>query len=88
MRIKQIKKISLTVFKALSSFCVAYVLTLIGRELLSFALFSFVFLILSLSISFFYLIKPYNFLTVLLLDLFLVLFALLLRFYVMTAYSS
>ena len=84
----QVKAISLFVFKGLSSFCVAYVLTLIGGELLSFGLFSFVFLILSIGLSFFYLIKPYKFLSVLMIDFVLVLLAFLLRFYVMTAYSS
>ncbi|MCZ0932328.1 MAG: hypothetical protein OXJ52_04145 [Oligoflexia bacterium] len=85
---KKIKSSSLLVFKALSSFCVAYVLALIGRELLSFGLFSFVFLILSLGLSFFYLIKPYSFSSVFMLNLVLVASAVLLRFYVMTAYSS
>ena len=85
---KQFGVISLLVFKAISCFCVAYVLVLIGKELISFGTFSFVFLILSIGMSFFYLIKPYKFLTILLLDLILIAFALLLRFYVMTAYSS
>ena len=85
---KGIKKISLLLFKAFSCFCVAYVLTFIGREFLSFGLFSVVFLILSLSLSFFYLIKPYGFLWVFLLDICLIAGAVLLRFYVITAYHS
>ena len=85
---KRLKEISLLVFKAFSCFCVAYILTLIAKEFLSFGLFSFVFLIVSLSMSFFYVIKPYKFLTVFLIDLLLIAFAFLLRFYVMTAYSS
>ena len=85
---KQVKSISLLMFKGLSSFCVAYVLTLIGKELLSFGLFSFVFLLLSIGLSFFYLIKPYQFFLVLSVDLVLVGVAFLLHFYVTTAYSS
>ena len=85
---KQVKSISLLIFKGFSSFCVAYVLTLIGKEWLSFGLFSFVFLIISISLSFFYLIKPYQFLSVLFVDLVLVGVAFLLHFYVATAYSS
>ena len=85
---KRFKKISVLVFKALSSFCVAYVLALIAKELLSFGLFSFVFLILSIGLSFFYLIKPYKFVTVFVLNLCLVAFAFLLRFYVIIAYSA
>ena len=85
---KKFKSISLLIFKILSSFCVAYVLALTSKELLSIGLFSFVFLILSIGLSFFYLIKPYKFLTVFVLDLFLVALAFLLDFYVVTAYSS
>ena len=85
---KRVQSISLLIFKALSSFCVAYVLTLVGKELLSFGLFSFVFLLISIGLSFFYLIKPYQFFTVLLVDLALVGLAFLLHFYVTTAYSS
>ena len=85
---QRVKNISLFVFKGISSFCVAYVLTFIGKEFLSFGLFSFVFLILSLGLSFFYLIKPYKFLTVFLLDLCLIIVVALLSFYVVTAYPS
>lgn len=85
---KKIKKISLFLLKAFSAFCVAYVLTFVGKELLSYGMFSFVFLLLSISMAFFYFVKPYGFLIVLLIDVGLILFALLLRFYVITAYGS
>lgn len=85
---KKIKKISLFLLKAFSAFCVAYVLTFIGKELLLYGIFAFVFLSISISMAFFYLIKPYGFLVVLLVDIGLILFALLLRFYVITAYGS
>lgn len=82
------KKSGLLVFKGFSAFCFAYVLTLIGQEVLSYGLFSFIFLLLSIGLAFFYLVKPYGFLGVLLIDAFLVIVALSLRFYVILAYNS
>ena len=86
--IKKINKITLLVFKIFSAFCVAYVLSLIGQELLSYGLFSFIFLLFSIGWAFFLLIKPYNFLGVFIVDMVLVFIALLLRFYVIVAYSA
>ena len=84
----KVKKISLLFFKGFSAFCFSYVLTLIGQELLSYGLFSFVFLLISIGLAFFYFVKDYNVFEVLVLDIFLVLMAFLLRFYVMMAYGS
>ena len=88
MKIKKIKKITLLLFKGLSAFCFSYVVTLIGQELISYGMFSFVFLLISVGLAFFYLVKNYGFLGVFLVDLFLVLLAFLLRFYVIIAYGS
>lgn len=85
---KKIKKSSLIFFKAFSAVCVSYVLALIGSELISYGLFSFVFLMISITLAFFYLVRPYGFITLLLIDTGLVLLALLLRFYVILAYGS
>lgn len=82
------KKISLLLFKGLSAFCFSYVVTLIGQELISYGLFSFLFLLISLSMAFFYLVKDYKFFGVLILDICLILIALLLRFYVIISYGS
>ena len=82
---KKIKKTALLLFKAFSAFCFSYVLVLIGREFLSYGLFSFVFLLFSISLAFFQLVKSYNFLGVLFVDLILALLALLLKFYVSIA---
>jgi len=88
MKIKKIKKFSLFFLKAFSAFCVAYVLAFVGKELLSYGTFSFIFLLISISMAFFYLIKPYGFFIVLCVDIGLILFALLLRFYIISAYGS
>ena len=85
---KKIKKISLLVFKGVSAFCFAYVLTLVGQDLISYGLFSFVFLLLSISLAFFYLVKDYKFFRILIVDVCLILLAVLLRFYVIIAYGS
>ena len=85
---KKIKKTSLFLLKAFSAFCVAYVFAFIGKELLSYGLFAFVFLLVSIGMAFFYLVKPYNFFTLLLIDMALILFAFMLRFYVDIAYGS
>ncbi len=82
------KKLSLTLFKGVSAFCLAYVLALIGQELISYGLFSFIFLLLSISAAFFYLVKGYKFLGVLIVDICLVAMAVLLRFYVILSYGS
>ena len=82
------KQMSLLLFKVFSALCFSYVLTLIGQELLSYGLFSFVFLLISISLAFFYFVKGYNIFGVLALDIFLVLIAFLLRFYVVMAYGS
>ena len=85
---KKAKKLSLAFFKGLSALCLAYVLALVGRELISYGLFSFVFLILSISLAFLYLVRGYGFFLVLILDIFLVILAFLLRFYAAMAYGS
>ena len=84
----KVKQMSLLFFKGFSALCFSYVLTLIGQELLSYGLFSFVFLLISISLAFFYFVKGYNVFGVLALDIFLVLIAFLLRFYVIIAYGS
>ena len=85
---KKIKKLNLLLFKIFSALCFSYVVTLIGQELLSYGLFSFIFLLLSIGLAFFYLIKPYKFFGIFLIDLLLVLLAVFLRFYVIIAYNS
>jgi len=82
------KKINLLLFKSFSAFCFSYVVALIGQEFISYGLFSFVFLLISLSLAFFYLVKDYKFFGVLILDGCLILIALLLRFYVIISYGS
>lgn len=83
-----VKKISLFIFKVLSALCFSYVLALIVREFIVYGLFSFVFLILSISMAFFYLVRDMKFLGILVLNISLILFAFLLRFYVILAYGS
>ena len=55
---KTIQKTLSLILKAFVSFCVAYVIALIGQELISYGLFSFVFIMLSVGLGFFSLIKP------------------------------
>lgn len=85
---KKTKQTILLSFKALTSFCVAYVLAFIGQELISYNSFSFVFIVLSIASGFFYLMKPYKFKGVLMLNLILVGLAFLMRFYIIVAYNA
>ena len=63
---KTAKKAILLALKLFFSFCVAYVAAIIGRELISYGLFSFVFVMLSVGGGFFHLIKPLGFFPLLL----------------------
>ena len=80
---KLLKKLALLNLKVFFAFCCAYMIALMGREFISYGLFSFVFLLLSIGLAFFYFIKNYNFITVLLLQVIFVGIAVLLRVYVM-----
>ena len=84
---KKIKKITLLFLKLFSSFCVAYVITFIGQELIAYNIFSFIFILLSVASGFFYLIKPYKLKGVLILNLILVGLTFLMRFYITAAYK-
>ena len=82
---EKMKKPALFLFKALSSACVAFVIALIGQQFISYKLFSFVFIMLSVGLAVFQLLKDYKFYSVLLVDLLLILFAVLLRLYVISS---
>ena len=83
---KKIKKLILITLKLVSSLSVAYVIAFIGKELLAYSSFSFIFIICSASSGFFYFMKPYKIKGVLMLNLVLIGIVLLMRFYIKTAY--
>ncbi|MBC6415252.1 MAG: hypothetical protein GDA46_02545 [Bdellovibrionales bacterium] len=85
---KKLNTVSLILFKAFLSFCLAYVLSFIGKELISYGSFSFVFIFISVYFGFFYFLKPYKFKGVFMVSLILIGIAFFLRFYVIMAYST
>ena len=82
------KKAFLWFVKGLSALCFAYVLALTVQETISFSLFSFVFLMLSFALAFFFFVKSYKLLGVLVIDALLIVIILLLQFYTIMAYGS
>ena len=81
------KQAPLWLIKGLSALCFAYVMALLVQETISSGLFSFVFLMLSFSLAFFFLIKSYKWLGVLIIDAVLILIIVLLQFYAIMAYA-
>ena len=61
---RNIKTVCLWGIKGLSSLAFAWVLTVMGQELINFGVFSFVFLIISLTTAFIYLIRGYKYIGV------------------------
>lgn len=84
----QVGKIVLWILKGLSGLVLAYVAALTGRELIKYGLFSFLFIVLSVAGAFLYLVKGLKFPGVLIVDAILVASAVLLRFYVQTAFEA
>ena len=84
----KLKIFFLRVIKTLSALAVAYVIALIGQELIKYGIFSFVFVMISVTISFLYLVKSSGFLVTLSIDVFLIVLAFLLRLYILWAYHS
>ncbi len=85
---KTFQKISLKLMKILSGLAIAYVIALVGQEFIRYGSFSFVFILISITMAFLYVMKGYGFITLFLIDFLLVVFAFLLRFYILWAYSS
>ena len=82
---KALLRIALWTAKGLSGLILAYVLALIGREFLQYGLFAFLFIVLSVTSAFLYLVKDLKLPGLVLVDGFFVALALLLRFYVHSA---
>ena len=78
----QAKIITLWILKGLSGLVLAYVLALIGREFIRYGLFAFLFVVISVTVAFLYLVKELRFPGIFLVDGALVAAALLFRFYV------
>ena len=58
---KSIKTICLWAIKGFSGLAFAWILTIMGKELINFGLFSFVFLLISLTTAFIYLVRGYRY---------------------------
>lgn len=82
------KIIGLWVLKGLSSLVLAYVLALIGKEFIRYGLFAFVFIVISITMAFLYLVKELKFPGIILVDGILVAVALFFRFYVNLAITD
>ena len=78
----RIQTVTLWFIKGLSGGILAYVLALIGREFLQYGLFAFLFIVISVTSAFLYLVKELKFPGLFLVDGFLVALALFLKFYV------
>lgn len=78
----KIKAVSLLFLKGLSGLALAYVLALIGKEFIRYGLFAFLFIVISVTMAFLYLVKDLKFPGVILVDGILVMVALFFRLYV------
>ena len=76
----KIKPVSLWILKGLSG--LAYVLALIGKEFIRYGTFAFLFIVISITMAFLYLVKELKFPGILLTDGILITVALFFRFYV------
>ncbi len=85
---RSLRKTSLWILKAASGLTLAYVLAVAGRELLNYGLFSFMFVLLSVTAAFFYLVKGFRLAGILTVDTCLVAMAVSLRWYVVLAYGA
>ena len=81
-RLLKTKAISLLFLKGLSGLALAYVLALIGKEFIRYGLFAFLFIVISITMAFLYLVKDLRFPGVILVDGVLVTIALFFRLYV------
>ena len=88
MNVKSLKRFTLLFLKFVSASFVAYVMAFIGKELINYGSFSFVFIFISIFSAFLYVMKNQNFIGVLITNIILVAIALFLRFYVILAYGS
>lgn len=61
VKVTSLKKTFLWALKIFSGFIFAWVFTVMGREFINFGLFSFVFLLISLTTAFIYLVKDYKY---------------------------
>ena len=82
-----LEKICLWTAKGLSGLVFAWVLTVTGKEFIKFGLFSFVFLLLSLTGAFIYLVKNYRYIGLLFVDIIFIILVFGFGFYVNLAYN-
>ena len=82
------KIISLWFLKGLSGLVLAYVLALIGKEFIRYGLFAFIFIIISITMAFLYLVKKLKLPGIILVDGVLIAVALFFRFYVNLAITE
>ena len=73
--------------KGFSGLAFSWVLTIMGKEFINFGLFSFIFLLLSLTMAFIYLVKDYKYTGVLCVDAILISLFFGFGFYVNLAYN-
>jgi len=86
--IDKFQKISLKMLQILSALVVAYVIAIIGKELIKYETFSFVFVLISMTTAFLYVIKDSGWLVTVIIISVIFILALALRLYVLSAYNS
>lgn len=82
-----LEKTCLWIAKGLSGLIFSWVLTVTGREFIQFGLFSFVFLLLSLTGAFIYLVKSYRYIGLLFVNIIFIALVFGFGFYVDLAYN-
>ena len=88
MDLKKVQNFIVLFLKWISAFSIAYIVSLIGAELIHYGSFSFTFIFISVAMAFLFLVKNQKLLGILLVDLVLVAIAFILRFYVISAYGT
>ena len=79
---------ALWLIKLISGLLLAFILARVGQEFVKYGMFSFVFILISITGGFMALVKPLKFLSMSVVLLLLISFFVLLRFYVVWAYQS
>lgn len=82
-----LEKVFLWTIKGLSGLAFAWVLTVTGREFIQFGLFSFIFLLFSLTGAFIYLVKSYRYIGLLFVNIIFIALVFGFGFYVDLAYN-
>ncbi len=82
------RRLVLLLFKLFSAMAVGVFIALVGQALINYSYFSFMFIFLTVLLSFWTLVKKWDFLGVLLVDLFFILMIIIVRLYIVISASG